>query len=73
MVVRGFRKCWISLAIDGSKDDDINIKGIENYWVDNGDDDLFESEGDSFEDDLSEMDTAPLTDDDIDETTELRF
>ena len=28
MVVRGFRKCGISLAIDGSEDDDINIKGI---------------------------------------------
>ena len=65
MVVRGFRKCGISLAIDGSKDD-INIKGIENYQVDSGDDDSFESEGDSFENDLSESDTAPSTDDDVD-------
>ena len=29
MVIRGFRKCGISLSIDGSKDDDINIKGIK--------------------------------------------
>ena len=69
MVVRGFRKCGISLAIDDSKDDVINIKGIENYQVDSGDDDPFESEGDSFEDDLSESDTVSSTDDDVDVQT----
>ena len=69
MVVRGFRKCGISLAIDGSEDNDINIKGIENYQVDSGDDDPFESEGDLFEDDLSESDTVSSTDDDVDVQT----
>ena len=62
MVVRGFRKCGIPLAIDGTEDDDINIKGIENYQVNSDNDDPFESESDSFEDDLSESDTAPSTD-----------
>lgn len=32
MVIRGFKKCGIFVAIfDGSEDDDINIKGLENY------------------------------------------
>ena len=66
MVVRGF---GISLAIDVSEDDDINIKAIENYQVDGGDDDPFESQGDSFENDLSESDTAPSTDGDVDAQT----
>ena len=33
MVIRGFRKCGISLSTDGIEDN-INIKGIENYQVD---------------------------------------
>ena len=61
MVIRGFRKCGISLPIDESEDDDINIKGIENYQVDSDDSDPFESEDESFED---ESDLASSTEDD---------
>ena len=72
MVVREFRKYGISLAFDDSEDDNINIKGIENYQIDSGNNDPFERESDSFEDDLSESDTAPSTDDDVDvQTTEV--
>lgn len=60
MVIREFRKCGNSVAIDGSEDDDINIKGLENYLVDNDDDDPFESKDDLFEDN---SDTAPSIDD----------
>ena len=35
-VIRSFRKCGISLPIDGSEDCEINIKGIEDYEVRNG-------------------------------------
>ena len=69
MVVKEFRKCGISLAIDGPEGDDINIKGIENYQVDSGNNGPFESEGDSFEDDLSESDTTPSIDDEVDVQT----
>ena len=38
MVCRSFKKCGISVAIDGSEDDEINIKGLEDYSVgDEGD------------------------------------
>ena len=38
MVRRSFKKCGISVAIDGSEDDEINIKGLEDYSVgDEGD------------------------------------
>ena len=60
MIIRGFRKCGISVAVDGSDDDDVNIKGLENYQVDSDDDDPFLSEDDSFED---ESDTATSTED----------
>ena len=33
MVVRSFRKCGISVAIDGSEDIDININGVDNYTI----------------------------------------
>ena len=32
-VIRSFRKCGISLPIDGSMDSEINIKGLESYTV----------------------------------------
>ena len=55
MIIRGFRKYGISVAVDGSEDNNYNIKGLENYQVDSDDDDPFLSEDDSFED---ESDTA---------------
>ena len=33
MAVRSFRKCGISLPIDGSADQDIHIEGISEYCV----------------------------------------
>lgn len=39
MVIRGFRKCGISVAIDSSEDDEINIKGFGDYQVESDDDD----------------------------------
>ena len=59
MIIRGFRKCGISVAVDGSEDN-INIKKLENYKVDSDDNDPFESEDDSFGD---ESDSATSTED----------
>lgn len=33
MVCRSFKKCGISVAIDGSEDDQIHIEGLEDYSV----------------------------------------
>ena len=33
MAVRSFRKCGISLPIDGSADQDIHIEGISEYCI----------------------------------------
>ena len=41
MVIRGFRKCGISVAIDSSEDDEINIKGLEGYQVESDEDESF--------------------------------
>ena len=38
MVKRSFRKCGIAVAIDGSEDSEINIPGIEDYAVEEDDD-----------------------------------
>jgi len=32
-IQRSFRKCGIIVAIDGSEDDQINIRGLNNYQV----------------------------------------
>ena len=34
MITRGFRKCGISVAVDGSEDEQINIAGLQDYAVD---------------------------------------
>ena len=39
MVICSFEKCGISVSIDGSADDRINIANIENYTVDGDDED----------------------------------
>ena len=57
MIIRGFRKRGISVAVDGSE---MNIKKLENYQVDSDDNDPFESEDDSFGD---ESDSASSTED----------
>ena len=47
MIIRAFRKCGISVAIDGSEDTEIHIEGIDDYMVE--EDDEFTDE-DPFED-----------------------
>ena len=37
MVVRSFKKCGISVAIEGSEDSEIHINGPEDYVVEGGD------------------------------------
>ena len=32
-IVRSFRKCSITIALDGSEDNDINIGGLEGYTI----------------------------------------
>ena len=39
MVIRSFEKCGISISIDGSNDDKINIANIDNYTVASEDED----------------------------------
>lgn len=46
-VVRGFKKCGISVTIYGSEDTEINIKALEDYQVDSDDDDPFATSGDN--------------------------
>ena len=36
-VIRTFRKCGISVAIDGSEDDEIRIRGLDEYQVERDD------------------------------------
>ena len=40
MVRHSFKKCGISVAIDGSEDNLIHIEGMEDYSVDDSDVDL---------------------------------
>jgi len=43
MVIRGFKKCGVSAATDGSEDNKIHIKDLEDYDVESNDDDPFVS------------------------------
>ncbi len=51
MIIRSFRKCGISLPVDGSEDDDININGIPDYEV-----------GTDTDSDASDSDAGSVTD-----------
>ena len=42
-MIRGFNKCGVSVAIDGSEDNEIHIKDLEDYDVDSDGDDPFVS------------------------------
>ena len=49
MVIRSFKKCGISVPVDGSEDDGIHIQGLDDYTVeeddvDYTDDDPFSNE-----------------------------
>lgn len=48
MIQRSFKKCGISVAIDGSEDKDINTEGLDGYTVE---------EDDDLEDPLAETDS----------------
>lgn len=58
MVVRSFKKCGISVPIDGSEDDEINIEGIPSYQV--GDE--LSCDTSTYEED-SESETDPFNSD----------
>jgi len=62
MVVRGFKKCGIcgiSVAIDGSEDNEIHIKDLEGYKVESDDDDdPFVSKNDCSSDTCSSNDSS---------------
>ena len=53
MIVRSFKKCGISVPIDGSEDDQIHIQGLEDYAVEEDDDYI---DGDPFSDIEEESD-----------------
>ena len=55
MIIRSFRKCGISVPIDGSADEDINIQGFEAYVVEE-DDEYEEDEEQENEDPFSGLD-----------------
>ena len=51
MIIRSFKKCGISVAVDGSEDDQINIETLNDYIVDESDDDeATDDDSDPFED-----------------------
>lgn len=52
MVIRSFIKCGISVPPDGSRDDKINLNGLEDYTVDS------EDEGNPFSDEDDVEDPA---------------
>ena len=31
MIIRSFKKCGITTAVDGSEDDQVNVEGIKSY------------------------------------------
>ena len=50
MIVWSFKKCGISVAIDGSEDSEINITGLEDYQVGESEDEATDDDTDPFED-----------------------
>lgn len=50
MIIFSFKKCGISVAIDGSEDDQINIESIQNYAVGESDEEATEDDADPFKD-----------------------
>ena len=60
MIIRSFKKCGISVPIDGSADSDINIAGLDDYTVESGEDTDGENSDmeDPFANTTDESDTA---------------
>ena len=50
MIIRSFKKCGISVAIDGSEDTEINIGGLEDYEVGESEEEATDDHADPFED-----------------------
>ena len=50
MVKRSFKKCGIAMAVDGSEDSEINISELEEYAVEDEDDDEYTDDEDPFAD-----------------------
>ena len=50
MVIRSFKKCGISIAIDGSEDTEMNIVGLEDYAVGDTENEATDNNTDQFED-----------------------
>ena len=48
MITRSFKKCGISVAIDGSEDE-INIESLENYTVGESNEEATDDDADHFE------------------------
>ena len=62
MIIRAFRKCGISVPIDGSEDDAINIKGLEDYRVRNIDENESASEYDTEDSDSDDIEDSDSDD-----------
>ena len=60
MIIRSFKKCGISVAVDGSEDTEINIKGLEDYSVEEDDEELSDEDEDPFAD----IEEEPMEDSD---------
>ena len=50
LIVRSFKKCGVSVAVDGSVDSEINISGLEDYKVGKSKDKATDDDIDPFED-----------------------
>ena len=75
MVIKGFKKYGISLAIDNSEDDEINVKCLEGYQIESDDDDPFATSEDcSDSDSSSENDDLDSGDEDcVDKDCDVPF
>jgi len=63
-IQRSFRKCGITVAIDGSEDDQIKIRGLDNYQVPRSID-LGNAEGPSDPSEASDSDSAVSLEEEI--------
>ena len=49
MIIRSFKKCGISVAIDGSEDDEINIESLDDYEVGESEEEATDDDADPIE------------------------
>ena len=50
MIIRSFKKCGISVAIDGSEDSQVNLASKEDYEVGESEEEATDDDVDPFED-----------------------